>query len=219
VLANIAATVDRISNGRLVLGIGAGWQENEHAVYGLRLGSVAERLDRFEEACQVLTLLLREPRTTFDGRYYRVEDAPNQPAPVQDRLPLLVGGGGERRTMRIAARYADEWNAWTTPESLASKVEILRRHCAEIGRDPGELRISTQAPLLLSDDDRWLAGRRATYDGIVGNPAEVIDIIESYRQAGLDELIVPDISLGDTLSHRKETCDLFIEEVAPHFAE
>src|SRR5688572_23028884 len=90
VLANIAAAVDNISGGRLLLGIGAGWQENEHAAYGIKLGPVKDRLDRFEEACEVVSSLLRERRTTYEGRHYRVTDAPNQPPPVQAKLPLLV---------------------------------------------------------------------------------------------------------------------------------
>lgn len=219
VLANIAAAVDRISHGRLLLGIGAGWQENEHAAYGIELGSVKERLDRFEEACQVLTSLLREPRTTFAGRYYRMSDAPNQPAPVQERLPLLIGGGGEKRTMRIAARYADEWNAWTTPDVLAHKVDVLRRHCDELGRDPDEIGVSTQALLFLSTDEAWLAGKRSADTGrasIIGTPSEVVDIVGHYRDAGADELIVPDFNLGP-FERRRDTCDLFMQEVASAF--
>src|SRR5205823_12584698 len=129
-----------------------GWQRNEHVAYGLELGTIAERLDRFEESCAVISSLLRERRTTFNGSYYRVVEAPNQPAPVQARLPLIIGGGGEKRTLRIAARYADIWNSWSTPDVLAIKARALRRHCQEIGRDPGEIRISTQAPLFLSTD-------------------------------------------------------------------
>jgi len=110
VLAAIAAAVDNISGGRLVLGVGAGWQVNEHAAYGIALGNVTERLDRFEEAVMVLRSLLRERRTTFAGRSFELHDAPNQPGPVQERLPLLIGGGGERRTLPLAARAADEWN-------------------------------------------------------------------------------------------------------------
>jgi F420-dependent oxidoreductase-like protein len=215
VLANIAAAVDNISGGRLLLGIGAGWQENEHAAYGLRLGSVKERLDRFEEACQVVTGLLRDKRTTFEGEHYVVKDAPNQPLPVQSPLPLLIGGGGEKRTMRIAAKYADEWNAWTTPEVLAHKVGVLHRHCNNLARDPATIQVSTQALLFLSEDESWLKDRRAM-GGIVGTPTEVTDIIGQYRDAGLDELIIPDFTLGN-MARRKETCDLLIEQVAPHF--
>src|SRR4051812_6309979 len=94
VLANIASAVDQISGGRLTLGVGAGWQINEHEAYGIELGTVKERLDRFDEACQVLVGLLRQPRTTFGGEYFRVTDAPHPPAPGQGRVPPLVGGGG-----------------------------------------------------------------------------------------------------------------------------
>ena len=187
VLANIAAGVDNISNGRLLLGIGAGWQVNEHAAYGLELGNVRERLDRFEEACEVVTSLLRKPRSSFSGEYFRLHDAPNQPAPVQDRVPLLIGGGGEKRTLRIAARYADEWNAWTTPDVLAHKVQVLGQHCEALGRDPGEIAISTQGLLFLSTDEAWLADKRRGDIGrasIVGTPNEVTEIVGRYREPG-----------------------------------
>jgi len=219
VLANIAAAVDNISGGRLLLGVGAGWQENEHAAYGLDLGTVKQRLDRFEEACEVLSSLLRERRTTFAGEYYRVTDAPNQPTPAQSRLPLLVGGGGEKRTMRIAARFADEWNCWTTPEVLEHKVEVLRRHCDAVGRDAGGIQVSTQALMFLSTDEEWLGARRGRDIGmsaVVGNPGEVTAIIGAYAKAGADEFIVPGFTLGDG-SRRAETCDLFIEQIAPAF--
>jgi F420-dependent oxidoreductase-like protein len=218
VVANIAAAVDHISHGRLLLGIGAGWQLNEHVAYGLELGAVSERLDRFEEACQVITSLLRERRTTFAGRYYRVTDAPNEPRPVQRPLPLLIGGAGERRTMRIAARYADEWNCWSTPDVLAHKVRVLHEHCEAVGRDPAAIRVSTQAVLLMSDDDAWVADQRTRAAGptIVGTPHEVADTVGRYRDAGAGELIVPDSTLGP-LAARKDTCDQFIEEVAAHF--
>ena len=219
VLANIAAAVDIISGGRLLLGVGAGWQENEHAAYGIPLGSVKERLDRFEEACQVLTSLLREKRTTFAGAHFQVTDAPNQPAPVQTKVPLLVGGGGEKRTMRIAARYADEWNTWASPDVLEHKIGVLRRHCDDLGRDPSDIAVSTQALLFLSTDEGWLAAKRDVdigRAGIVGTPSEVVDIVGRYREVGADELIVPDFTMGP-ISRRKDTCDLFIEEVASQF--
>jgi len=219
VLANIAAAVDNISHGRLLLGIGAGWQENEHAAYGLDLGSVKERLDRFEEATQILISLLREKRTTFNGRYFRINDAPNQPLPVQTPIPVLIGGGGEKRTMRIAARYADEWNSWTTPEVLTHKVGVLRKHCVDLDREPSTIRVSTQALMFLSTDETWLAGKRDSDAGrasVVGNAAEVTDILGRYAEAGADEFIVPDFTMG-SLPRRKDTCDLFIEQVAPSF--
>ncbi len=219
VLAKIASAIDRISGGRLVLGLGAGWQENEHAAYGIDLGTVKERLDRFEEAVQILESMLHEPRTTFEGEYFSVSDAPNQPVPVQNRLPILIGGGGERRTMRVAARYADQWNSWTTPEVLTHKVKVLHERCDEAKRDPAEIHVSTQALLFLSTDQSWLAERRAQGMGqaaIVGTPAEVTDIVGRYAEAGADELIVPDFTLGPR-QRRLETCDLFMEEVAANF--
>jgi F420-dependent oxidoreductase-like protein len=219
VLAKIASAVDRISHGRLVLGVGAGWQENEHAAYGIPLGTVRERLDRFEEAVQILSSMLRQPRTTFNGTYFSVTNAPNQPPPLQQPLPLLVGGGGERRTMRIAARYADQWNSWTTPEVLQHKVGVLRRHLEEVGRPADAVAVSTQALLFLSTDQSWLAERRGGVGGqpvIVGTPSEVVETVGRYRDAGADELIIPDFTMG-SLQRRKDTCDLFMEEVAAHF--
>jgi F420-dependent oxidoreductase-like protein len=218
VLANIAAAVDNVSGGRLVLGIGAGWQLNEHVAYGLELGTVTERLDRFEEACAVISSLLRERRTTFSGRYFTLTDAPNQPAPVQPRLPLLVGGGGEKRTLRIVARYADEWNIWSTPSVLAQKAAVLHGHCEALGRDPSEIGISTQAQLFLSTDTAWLDEQRAVAPAglsIVGTPSEVTDVVARYRDAGAGELVVPDSM--QPLAAWKDTCDMFIEEVARHF--
>jgi F420-dependent oxidoreductase-like protein len=219
VLAKIASAVDQISHGRLTLGVGAGWQENEHVAYGLALGTVRERMDRFEEAIQILHSMLSQPRTTFSGRYYQLVDAPCQPAPAQGRLPLLIGGGGERRTLPLAARYADHWNTWTTPEQLAHKTSVLTAQCEQIGRDPGEIHVSTQALLYLSTDQKWLDQKRHVAPGqpvIVGTPGEVADIIARYRDAGADEIIVPDRTLG-SMARKKDTCDLFMQEVAPAF--
>jgi alkanesulfonate monooxygenase SsuD/methylene tetrahydromethanopterin reductase-like flavin-dependent oxidoreductase (luciferase family) len=219
VLAKIAAAVDQVSHGRLTLGVGAGWQLNEHAAYGLELGSVRERMDRFEEAVQVLRSLLTQPRTTFEGSYFQLADAPAQPAPVQARLPLLIGGAGERRTLRIAARYADEWNAWTTPETLAHKLSVLRQHCDEVGRDPAEIHVSTQALVYLSEDRAWLAEQQPAHSSapvVSGTPEEVTEIIGRYRDAGADEFIVNDATLGPT-PYKKDALDLFITQVAPAF--
>ncbi len=221
VLANVAATVDHVSGGRLILGLGAGWQVNEHQAYGIDLFSTRERLDRFEEACQVLNGLLRNPRFTFHGRYYDITDAPCDPEPVQSALPLLVGGGGEKRTLRIAARYADEWNVWGSPTWLRHKIDVLERRCEEVGRDPAEIKHSANALLFLSEDEAWLASKRSSDTGrgdavVIGTPAEVVEIVKRYVDAGVDELIIPDFTLG-SLPRRKDTCDLFMTEVAGAF--
>jgi F420-dependent oxidoreductase-like protein len=216
VIAKAAAAVDLISQGRLVLGLGAGWQENEHVSYGLALGTTTERLDRLEEAVQIIISMLRQPRTTFAGKYFQVTDAPNQRVPAQERVPILIGGRGERRTMALAARWADEWNSWTTPEILAHKVGVLVGHCEHLGRDPEEIQISTQALLFLSSDETWLAERRrrlAEQPTIVGTAAQVLETIGRYRDAGANEVIIPAATLGG-LSRARDTCDYFMEEVA-----
>jgi F420-dependent oxidoreductase-like protein len=219
VLANIAGAVDQISGGRLVLGLGAGWQVNEHEAYGIDLFDTRTRLDRFAEACAIVTGLLSGGRTTFHGEHYRVTDAPNNPAPVNGRIPLLVGGGGEQRTLRVAARYADEWNIWSTPDLMRQKSSVLEQRCEEIGRDPGQILHSTQALLFMSDDESWLQARRDADVGraaIIGTPSEVADTVGRYADAGVDELIVPDFTLGSP-ERRRDTCDTFQAEVASHF--
>jgi alkanesulfonate monooxygenase SsuD/methylene tetrahydromethanopterin reductase-like flavin-dependent oxidoreductase (luciferase family) len=121
----------------------------------------------------------------------------------------------------LAARYADHWNTWTTPQQLAHKVSVLRAHCEQLGRDPSEIHVSTQALLYLSTDTEWLDKKRqAASSGqpvIVGTPAEVSEIIAAYQQAGADEIIVPDRTLGAAMTRRKDTCDLFMQEVVPAF--
>ena len=216
VLAKQAATVDHISGGRCVLGIGAGWQENEHLAYGIDYPSVKGRLDRLDEACAVITSLLRTERTTFAGEHYRLQDAPLAPKPVNPRLPLLVGGGGEQRTLRIAARYADEWNIWGTPELLAQKGAVLDRHCETIGRDPAEISRSAIALLHVSDDPDYLARMRSRDHGratIIGTPAEVVEIVQQYAAAGVHELIVPDFTMPDP-ARKREVMEQFVNEVA-----
>jgi len=146
VLANMAASLDVIADGRLELGIGAGWNEEESAAYGIDLPPLRERFDRLEEACAVLDLLLTRQTSSFDGTYYHLTDARCEPKPVQrPRPPFVIGGGGEKRTLRIAARFADQWNLpGGTPDVLVHKIEVLRAHCAAVGRDPADIEISVQ---------------------------------------------------------------------------
>ncbi len=155
VLANMVAALDIISNGRLELGIGAGWNEEESGAYGIELGSIRERFDRFEEACEVLTSLLSQETTDFAGKYYQLKGARNEPkGPQRPHPPICIGGSGEKRTLRITARYAQHWNfVGGPPELLARKREVLAGHCADIGRDPKEILIS--AHLRLEDDRNY----------------------------------------------------------------
>ena len=219
VLAKSVATVDQVSGGRVVLGLGAGWQENEHRAYGIDFATTAVRLARLEEACQVVKALFSEDRASFAGEHYTLVDAPLEPKPVQERLPLLVGGGGEKVTLRIAATYADEWNVWGDPATLRHKSGVLERHCADIGRDPATIRRSAQALLFMGNDEAWLGRMRAADLGraaIIGTPAEVAEVVGEYAEAGVDELIVPDFNMG-RFERRQAAYDTFITEVAPSF--
>lgn len=218
VVANWAATVDHVSGGRLVLGVGAGWQENEHRQYGIDLPAPKARLDRFEEACQVILGLLREERTTFDGRHYRLDSAVAEPKPVQQPLPLLIGGKGDRM-LGIVARYADEWNMWGLPATIAERSAVLDRRCEAIGRDPGEIARSAQALIMLTDDgakaDAFVAssGGRAA---VAGPPQHLAAVVDAWRGVGLDELIVPDFVLGRGQA-KLDAMDTLIEQVVPAF--
>lgn len=213
-VANMAATLDHVSSGRLVLGLGAGWQVNEHAAYGIGLVPPAARLDRFEEAVAVITSLLRQPRTTFAGTYYQVTDAPCEPPPLQARLPILIGGSGERRSIPAAARFADEWNAWTSIDTFRHKTKVLDAACEALGRDPGEVSRSTQAVVVLLAEGEQHP--EPAGDTIAGTAAELVDVLGQYADAGLDEFIVPDIA-DIPLPRRREELDRFLGEVAaPH---
>jgi F420-dependent oxidoreductase-like protein len=154
VLANMAATLDIISGGRLELGLGAGWNELECAAYGIDLPPLQERFDRFDEACQVVLGLLSDETTDFAGRYYRLTAARCEPKPIQrPHPPLCIGGGGERRTLRSVARYAQHWNfpGGGVPV-FEQKREVLAAHCAEVGRDVAEIVTSTHLRLPSMDE-------------------------------------------------------------------
>jgi F420-dependent oxidoreductase-like protein len=221
VLANMAATIDHVSGGRFTLGVGAGWQVNEHEQYGIELPPTGPLIDRFGEALEVLTGLLRRPRTTFAGEHYRVTDALCEPKPVQEPLPILVGAAGERRMLRLVAQHADVWNAWGLPELIAHKASVLDRHCADVGRDPAAIDRSCQALLFVTDDDATadaLVERAPAPSGAAfgGTTARITDVIGAYTEAGVDELIVPDRALGRG-AEKFERMDLLVEQVFPAF--
>jgi F420-dependent oxidoreductase-like protein len=175
ILANMAATLDIISDGRLDLGIGAGWNEQESSAYGIPLGTPRERSDRFEEACEVLTSLLSEEHTTFAGQYYTLTDARCEPkGPQLPHVPICIGGSGEKRTLRTAARFAQHWNfvGGTTAE-FKHKVEVLHQHCADVGRDPNEIMISSHVR-----------------PGPDGDPGPAVEAAAQMAEFGLDLAIV-----------------------------
>jgi F420-dependent oxidoreductase-like protein len=198
VVANMASTLDVITNGRVVLGVGAGWQVNEHAAYGIDLPAPAARIAALDEACSVITSLLREQRSTFDGTYYSLSDAPCDPAPVQPRLPLLVGVKGEQLALRVAARHADIWHYWMERDDLVHKGAIVDRYCEEIGRDPSTLARSTGGTIELDDD-----------------PAETAERLLGLQDAGAGEFILIDDAENTTTEQALAQVDLLSQRVLP----
>jgi F420-dependent oxidoreductase-like protein len=175
VLANMAATVDIVSGGRLELGLGAGWNEQESGAYGIDLGTPKQRSDRFEEACHVIKSLLSQPSTDFSGAYYTLKDARNEPkGPQQPHPPIVIGGNGEKRTLRTTAKYADHWNFLGGPvEDFVQKRDVLHAHCRDLGRDPAEITLSSHVLLPSAD----------AIDSVV-------ETVKAFDQVGLDLAIV-----------------------------
>jgi F420-dependent oxidoreductase-like protein len=229
VVAKMAAQVDIISGGRLLLGLGAGWQENEHEAYGIPFYTLRERLERLDEACQVMKSLWTQRRSTFKGRYYQLSDAPLDPKPVQTPHPeLMIGGGGERVTLRIAAKHADHWNVWGGVRVLERKGAILDEHCAAVGRDPKNIARSANMVLLITDNkdeiDR-LAENIATRLGrhaadardtcLAGSPDQIREQLHRLQAVGVETLFIP--SLFRPLAELRRDLDRFIAEIAPAF--
>ena len=229
VVAKMAAQVDIISGGRLLLGLGAGWQENEHEAYGIPFYTMRERLERLDEACQVLKSLWTQRRSDFAGRHYRLSNAPLDPKPVQRPHPeLMLGGGGERVTLRIVAKHADHWNVWGGPHVLARKGAILDEHCAAVGRDPKTITRSANMVLLITDRkdeiDR-LAETIATRLGrhvadardtcLAGTPDQIREQLRQLQAARVGVLFIP--SLFRPLDALRRDMDRFIAVIAPAF--
>lgn len=229
VLAKMAAQVDIISGGRLLLGMGAGWQENEHLAYGIPFYTMRERLDRLDEACEVLRQLWTQERSNFKGSYYQLSDAPLSPKPLQDPHPeLMIGGGGEKVTLRIVARHADHWNVWGGPRILAHKGAILDQHCEGLGRDPAPMHRSANMVLKFTEQASELAAleqrvvtrmRRSEADSkdicLAGSTSQIIDKLGELRDAGVDTLFFP--SMFSTPEELVEECDRFMSDVAGEF--
>ena len=217
VLANRASTIDHISNGRMVLGIGAGWQINVHAAYGIELQEPGPRVTRFDEAIQIIRSLLSEERTDFHGECYDITDAPADPKPVQSPLPILVGTGSPRM-LRITARHADEWNTWGGPEMAGGVLEKLLTACDQVGRDPATMWKSAQALVFINDDDEFatnIANSGMGPRSIVGSTGQLVDELGRYTELGFDEFIVPDFTLGGSTEERFANYRLIQSDVIP----
>ncbi|HTI15621.1 MAG TPA: LLM class F420-dependent oxidoreductase [Dictyobacter sp.] len=188
VLANIGATVDVISNGRLDFGIGAGWNEQEHSAYGIELYSAGERIRRMGEACEIIKRLWTEKSATFEGRYYQIKDAYCEPKPIQKLPPFVIGGGGEKLTLRMVARYADIWNIpGGSVEVFKNKSAILDEHCAAIGRNPAEITRSIQVAI---NPANWNETRETAESLIeVGATHIILNIRTPYTDGAVRHLV------------------------------
>jgi alkanesulfonate monooxygenase SsuD/methylene tetrahydromethanopterin reductase-like flavin-dependent oxidoreductase (luciferase family) len=217
VLAKWAATLDHLSNGRLLLGIGAGWQENEHAQYGIDLGPRRVRVDRFAEACEVVVRLLRDDVTDIHGQHYVLTGAIAEPKPIQRPVPILIGAKGDRM-MGLVARYADAWNMWGLADAITERASVLDACCTAIGRHPASIERSCQALWFVTDDvsrgERLVAG--SSMPAIGGPPARLAEAVAAWRDVGVDEVIVPDFTLGHG-AERLDRMDTIINEVAAPF--
>jgi F420-dependent oxidoreductase-like protein len=202
-LAKSAVMIDQISNGRFDFSLGAAWAEREFRAYGLPFPSMGERMDRLEEALVIVKSLWTQPRTTFNGAYYTLTNAPCEPKPVQrPHPPILIGGMGAR-TLRKTAKHADEWNGVASPEAAASCIEQLRANCQAIGRDFNEITLSVHPQLFIDrDHDRAEAKGKALADGqgrqveiergkwLIGTPTEVRTQIGRYTELGISHFIM-----------------------------
>ncbi|HVC71048.1 MAG TPA: LLM class F420-dependent oxidoreductase [Acidimicrobiales bacterium] len=197
-LAKTVTTLDLISGGRAILGIGAAWYDVEHNGLGVRYPPDGERLDRLEEAVQICRAMFRGQRPSFAGRYYRTDEAWNVPAPIQaGGPPILIGGGGEKRTLRLVAQYGDFCNITGNVETIRHKVEVLRRHCREVGRDPAEVTVSRLSTCVLTNSApetkttreflRDAVGEESGYN--VGQDDELLAQVEELGEAGVEYCI------------------------------
>ncbi|MBM7784164.1 LLM class F420-dependent oxidoreductase [Tenggerimyces flavus] len=202
-LAKIISTLDTVSAGRAILGIGAGWNISEHEGYGYDFPSDGERLDRLEEALQICKAMFTEDRPSFEGKHYRIVNALNNPRPLRENgPPIMIGGGGERRTLKLVAQYGDASNIFGNPEQVRHKVGVIAKHCEDIGRDPAEITKTRLGSVIiaptaekaaeLSEEvrQRFDAPKELWADRVIaGNPDQVLEQAQALVDAGLDGLL------------------------------
>ena len=226
-LAKMAASLDNVSDGRLLLGLGAGWMDEEYRAYGYSFPGARVRVEQLDEALTIIKLLFTESRASFQGKYYAVEEAVNNPKPVQKpHPPILIGGAGEKRLLRVVAEHADIWNCPNNaaPE-LERKLDVLKRHCDAIGRDPQSIEVSEQCIVVLGRNEQELRNKLefakrvlgAVFDidntALRGTPDQLVDAIQARRRQGVTFFTM---LFGDL--NQPETLELFAQKVAPAFA-
>jgi F420-dependent oxidoreductase-like protein len=199
ILAKQVTTLDVISGGRAVLGIGAAWHDIEHVAFGVDFPAAGERLDRLEEALQICTGMFTHDAPSFTGKHYRVEHVRNLPRPIRGRIPIMVGGGGEKRTLRLVAQYADACNVSGDLETVSHKLEVLRRHCDDVDRDPAEVHNTRLSSLFLAETPEQsvetremiagMAGEEFVASCTIGTADEVVEQVKAAVDAGIDEPI------------------------------
>ena len=203
VLAKVAATLDVLSKGRLFMGIGAAWNEDESRAYGISFPPTSERMSRLEEAIQIIRKMWTEkPTASFNGKYYQIHNAYCNPKPIQEPSPpILVGGGGERKTLKIVAKYADACNLFGSAETVKRKLNILKEHCESVGRDYDSI-LKTKLSFIVVDDDKQVAENKIKqiFKGIpeeqirefaiYGTPEDVLREVGLFEQANIQYLIV-----------------------------
>ena len=223
-LAKSVVTIDHISNGRVEMGMGAGWMEEEYLAYGYEFPSIGRRLEELGEALEVIDSLLSKPRTDFAGKHYRFTDAPFEPKPLQQPMPMTLGGAGRNVMLRLVARHAHRWNC---PMPAVGEIEeligVLGNHCREIGRDPKEITISEQVAIVLGKDDAGYREKRELADSMIGCFVEdidgmavcgtanrVADVLAAKLEKGVQDFAILFGDLGMT-----DTLELFVSEVLP----
>lgn len=221
-LAKSLTTIDQISNGRLEIGLGAGWMEQEYRAYGYEFPSVGTRLRQLEESLQILKSMFTENRTSFKGRYYTVDDAPNNPKPIQKpHPPILIGGAGEKVMLRLVAKYADRWNCPAGYRDFNHTFGVLKDHCRAVGRDLSTLTISEQVMVCIGAtkaeaDEKWemVKKRRPfSFTAIKGTPDEVVAQLRERVSWGITMFTMMFADMAPP-----QTVELFAREVMPAFA-
>jgi len=226
VLAKMATTVDHISGGRLEFGLGAAWHTYEHQAFAIPFHTVRERLERLDEAVQVIKLLWTEQRPKFEGRYYQLDEPPYNPPNVQQpHPPILIGGSGRKRTLRTVAKYADATNVQGTPEEVRQLFEVLEGHCRDVGRDYSQIRRTMQLLLFLTDDPgfqqrvvqgvmafRSVGEEEARRSVLLGSVEDVKSQVREFADAGVQEIV-----LAQFPRMHRESLLRFSQEVAPAF--